>query len=336
MSSSYIDVKYINLCSSLLERFKQKHTNLWNFRCPICGDSKKSKTKCRGFVYEKRNKYFYRCHNCNFGTSFNKFLEKISPALHKDYITEQYKEDAWRKKDVSNILPEFNFVPEFNHVLQGMDSISSLATDHPARSYLKNRLIPERYFRDLYFCKKFKKWTNTVIPNKFSSLSLEHDAPRLVIPFFDRKHNIIGYQGRSFNPKEQAKYITIKMEGVENLIYGEERVNIKKKIYCVEGPLDSLFLPNCLAIAGLNFKGVKISNVIVLDNERRNVQIVDALKKVITNGYSVCIWPDSVKEKDINEMIINGKTTDDIVEIIDNNTYSGLEANFQLSQWKRC
>ena len=334
MSSSYIDVKYINLCSSLLERFKQKHTNLWNFRCPICGDSKKSKTKCRGFVYEKRNKYFYKCHNCNYGTSFNRFLEKISPALHKNYITEQYKEDAWRKKDEPKSIPEFNFVPEFNHVLQGMDSISSLTTDHPARNYLKNRLIPERYFRDLYLCKEFKKWTNSIIPNKFSSL--EHDAPRLVIPFFDCKHNIIGYQGRSFDPKEQAKYITIKMKGVENLIYGEERINIKKKIYCVEGPLDSLFLPNCLAIAGLNFKGVKISNVIVLDNERRNVQIVDALKKVITNGYSVCIWPDSVKEKDINEMIIDGRTTDDIVEIIDNNTYSGLQANFQLSQWKRC
>ena len=334
MSSSYIDVKYINLCSSLLERFKQKHTNLWNFRCPICGDSKKSKTKCRGFVYEKRNKYFYKCHNCNYGTSFNRFLEKISPALHKNYITEQYKEDAWRKKDEPKSIPEFNFVPEFNYVLQGMDSISSLTTDHPARNYLKNRLIPERYFRNLYLCKEFKKWTNTIIPNKFSSL--EHDAPRLVIPFFDCKHNIIGYQGRSFNPKEQAKYITIKMEGVENLIYGEERVDIKKKIYCVEGPLDSLFLPNCLAIAGLNFKGVKLSNVIVLDNERRNVQIVDALKKLIINGYSVCIWPDSVKEKDINEMIISGKTTDDIVEIIDNNTYSGLQANFQLSQWKRC
>ena len=334
MSSSYIDVKYINLCSSLLERFKQKHTNLWNFRCPICGDSKKSKTKCRGFVYEKRNKYFYKCHNCNYGTSFNRFLEKISPALHKNYITEQYKEDAWRKKDEPKSIPEFNFVPEFNHVLQGMDSISSLTTDHPARNYLKNRLIPERYFRDLYLCKEVKKWTNTIIPNKFSSL--EHDAPRLVIPFFDCKHNIIGYQGRTFDPKEQAKYITIKMKGVENLIYGEERINIKKKIYCVEGPLDSLFLPNCLAIAGLNFKGVKLSNVIVLDNERRNVQIVDALKKLIINGYSVCIWPDSVEEKDINDMIIDGRTTDDIVDIIDNNTYSGLQANFQLSQWKRC
>ena len=149
MSSSYIDVKYINLCSSFLEKFKQKHTNLWNFRCPICGDSKKSSTKCRGFVYEKRNKYFYKCHNCNYGTSFNKFLEKVSPALHKDYITEQYKEDAWRKKDVPQSIPEFNFVPEFNNVLHGMDSISALSSTHPARTYLKNRLIPERYFRNL-------------------------------------------------------------------------------------------------------------------------------------------------------------------------------------------
>ena len=334
MSSSYIDVMYINLCSSLLEKFRQKHTNLWNFRCPICGDSKKNKNKCRGFVYEKRNKYFYRCHNCSYGTTFNKFLEKISPALHKDYITEQYKDNAGRNNNESQFIPEFNFVPEFNHVLHGMESISSLPPTHPAKNYLKTRLIPERYFKDLYLCQEFKKWTNTIIPNKFSSL--KHDTPRLVIPFVDRKYNIIGYQGRTFDPKEQVKYITIKMKGVENLIYGEERVNYMQKVYCVEGPLDSLFLPNCVAIAGLNFKGIKLSTVIVLDNEKRNVQIADALKKLITNGYSVCIWPDSVREKDINEMIINGKTTNNIVDIIDNNTYSGLQADFQLSYWKKC
>ena len=98
MTTAYIDVKYINLCSSILERFKQKQNNLWNFRCPICGDSKKHKNKCRGFIYEKRNKYFYRCHNCNVGTSFNKFLEQISPTLHRDYITENYKEDNGQRK----------------------------------------------------------------------------------------------------------------------------------------------------------------------------------------------------------------------------------------------
>ena len=126
------------------------------------------------------------------------------------------------------------------------------------------------------------------------------------------------------------------MEGVENLIYGQERLDITKKNYCVEGPLDSLFLPNCLAIAGLNFKGVKLNSIIVLDNEKRNKQIMDALKKLIINGYSVCIWPDNIKEKDINEMILSGMTSQDIIDIIDNNTYSGLQANFQLSRWQKC
>ena len=107
-----------------------------------------------------------------------------------------------------------------------------------------------------------------------------------MIPFFDEKHNVIGYQGRSFDPKERSKYITIKMKGVDNLLYGQERLDVNKKNYCVEGPLDSLFLPNCLATAGLNFKGLKLNNIIVLDNERRNIQIIDALKKVITNGYT--------------------------------------------------
>jgi hypothetical protein len=126
------------------------------------------------------------------------------------------------------------------------------------------------------------------------------------------------------------------MKGVDNLIYGQERLDINKKIYCVEGPLDSLFLPNCLATAGLNFKELKLSHIIVLDNERRNVQIVDALKKVIANGYSVCIWPDNLNEKDINEMVMNGKTVNEILSIIDSNTYTGLQADFQLSEWKRC
>ena len=335
MTTAYIDVKYINLCSSILERFKQKQNNLWNFRCPICGDSKKHKNKCRGFLYEKRNKYFYKCHNCNVGTTFNKFLEKISPSLHRDYLTESYKESSWNEKEVDKFV-SFNFVPKFNNVLEGLQSISSFDESHPARQYLEKRLIPRKHFIYLYLCKEFKKCTNSILPNKFSSLSLEHDSPRLVIPFFDEKHNVIGYQGRSFDPKERSKYITIKMKGVENLVYGQERLDLNKKVYCVEGPLDSLFLPNCLATAGLNFKDVKLSNIIVLDNERRNIQIVDALKKVITNGYSVCIWPDSVTEKDINEMILKGKTVDDIVNIIDNNTYSGLQADFQLSQWKRC
>ena len=330
MSSAYIDVKYINLCSSGLDKFKQSNTNLWNFRCPICGDSQKNKNKRRGFIYEKQNKYFYRCHNCDFGATFSTFLEKVNPVLHKEYITERYKEKQY---DPETILPKFNFIPKFNNVLAELEACSRLAQDHPVYNYLQKRLIPVNYFSKLYYCAKFKEWTNTIVPNKFRSL--KDDTPRLVIPFFDENNNVIGYQGRSFDPNDQCKYITIKLEGVDNLIYGQERIDNTKIKYCVEGPLDSLFLPNCLASAGLNFKGI-VCDVIVLDNERRNIQIVDALNKEIQNGYSVCIWPDSVKEKDINEMILGGKTTDEIVEIINYNTYSGLQADFQLSQWRRC
>ena len=331
MSSSYIDVKYINLISTSLEKFKQNHTNLWNFRCPICGDSQKNQNKRRGFIYEKQNKYFYRCHNCDYGTSFNKFLEKVNPALHKEYLTERYKE---KQSEPTVIIPKFNFTPKFNHVLQGLSTIDSLSDKHPAKFYLRKRKIPEKYFNKLYYCTRFKEWTNKIIPNKFQSL--KQDTPRLVIPFFDGDNNIIGYQGRSFDPKDQCKYITIKLQGVDNLIYGQERIDNNKTQYCVEGPLDSLFLPNCLAIAGLNFKGLTVKNVIVLDNEKRNKQIKEALHKLIMTGYSVCIWPDNIKEKDINDMIMSGKTTSDIVDVIDNNTYSGLQADFQLSRWSKC
>ena len=227
--NAYIDVKYINLCSSSLDKFKQKNNNLWNFRCPICGDSQKNKNKSRGFIYEKQNKYFYRCHNCEFGTSFSRFLEKINPTMHREYVTEQYREK--KSKYIYEKPIEEKYEPEFNGILEGTVKISSLEDSHPAREYLLKRLIPERFFSKLYFCTEFKKWTNTIIPNKFPTL--KGDTPRLIIPFFDSRNNIIGFQGRSFDPKDSCKYITIKMKGVKDLVYGQERINQRNKKYCV-------------------------------------------------------------------------------------------------------
>ena len=334
MMNAYIDVKYINLCSSSLEKFKQKNNNLWQFRCPICGDSQKNTNKARGFIYEKQNKYFYRCHNCEFGTSFGRFLEKVNPNMHKEYVTEQFRERQDKSVPFKQ-KPQEKFEPEHNGILEGLDKISSLEKDHPARKYLTDRLIPEKTFSKLYFCTEFKKWTNKVIPDKFP-IPIQGDTPRLVIPFFDSENNIIGFQGRSFDPKDLCKYITIKLKGVEDLIYGQERINNRNKKYCVEGPLDSLFLPNCMAMAGIKFNVFDLDTIIVLDNEKRNKEIVHSLQKFITNGYSVCIWPEGVNGKDINDMILNGMTADEIIDVIDNNTHSGLQADVILSRWRKC
>jgi len=86
---SYIDTKYVNLLSSRLLLFKRKNEGLYNFRCPFCGDSQKSKTKARGYFYQKRTDLFFRCHNCGESTTFSNFLKKLDGVLYKDYALER-------------------------------------------------------------------------------------------------------------------------------------------------------------------------------------------------------------------------------------------------------
>ena len=91
-----------------------------------------------------------------------------------------------------------------------------------------------------------------------------------------------------------------------------------------------------MAMAGIKFNCFEKDTIIVLDNEKRSKELANSIEKFITNGYSVCIWPESVEGKDINEMIMKGMTSEEILGIIDTNTYSGLQAQFQLSQWRKC
>ena len=89
--SIYIDVKYLNLLSNRLLLYKQKREYLWNFRCPICGDSQKKSTKARGYIHRKENDLFYKCHNCGVGKTFSNFLKELDMRLHSEYIMERYK-----------------------------------------------------------------------------------------------------------------------------------------------------------------------------------------------------------------------------------------------------
>ena len=90
--SSFIDVKYINLLSAKLPKFKRKSDYLFNFRCPHCGDSKKSSTKARGFVYRKKNDMFFKCHNCGMGQSLGNLIKFLDPIMYKEYALERFKD----------------------------------------------------------------------------------------------------------------------------------------------------------------------------------------------------------------------------------------------------
>ncbi len=329
---SYIDTKYLNIISPYLQQFKKKGDNLWNFRCPYCGDSKKSRTKARGFVFRKKNDLFFKCHNCGVGASLGNLVKTIDSKTYKDYIFERYKKGV---ETHSSPQPEFHFnAPVFRKkgILKTLKSISELSTDHPARKIIEKRFIPSKSLSDLYLCESFYQFTNTLIPNKFPSLDGDH--PRLLIPFRDEQGEVFAYQGRAFG-NEQPKYITIKLDDDKDKIFGLDRVDKSKPIYVVEGPLDSLFLDNCVAVAGADFSNMKGDLIIIYDNEPRNKEINKQIEKTINQGKSVCLWPDNMKWKDINDMIIAGYSKEQIQEIITDNTFSGAAAQLRFVEWRK-
>ena len=335
----YIDAKYANILGSRLRNFKQKNDYTWNYSCPVCGDSSKNKLKARGYIYRKGSDLFVKCHNCQYGSNLGNLIKHVDPVLYNEYVLERYKSGATRynaHKDITQILPEETELLE-DDILSGLTRLDRMDEKHPAVKYLINRKIPKEKWNLLYFAPKFKAYTNTVNP-KFQE-PIEGEHPRMIIPYFNKHGKCFAFQGRAYGD-EQPKYYTIKVgEDVEK-IYGMDRLDYGRRIYVVEGPIDSLFLPNAIAVSGSSFDTPTIRQLltnatIVMDNEPRNKDIVKQLGKYIDLGYSVCMFPDNILQKDINEMIMSGISTDEIEAIISNNTFHGLEAITKFVFWKK-
>jgi hypothetical protein len=328
----YIDVKYIHLISSRFLRFKKVKDNLYNFRCPLCNDSQRSKNKARGYLYQIKNNTNYKCHNCGVNISFNNFLKQLDTSLHKQYIFEKFKDGHTGKNFVAN-KPEdsFTFQPNFeSREIQDKINLPKASENPIAKNYLENRkLNPDNY----YYTEKFKEWTNA-IKSTFDDVRL--DEPRIVIPLF-YKNKFIGYQGRAIG-HHAIKYITIMFDDEYPKIYGLDKIQKNKTVYVTEGPFDSDLIENSIALCGSdgNVEKFGIRDCVwIYDNEPRNLEIHNRINHVIERGYKVVIWPSSIFEKDINELIINGLTSKQVMEIIEKNTYSGLEAKLQFTTWKK-
>ena len=330
--SSYIDLKFITNLSGRLQQFKKKTDYLYNFRCPHCGDSKKSKTKARAYFYRVKNDMFFKCHNCGQGQNLANFIKFIDPQMYSEYLLERYKKGA-----PATPKPKFDFKPAFEetNIVSDLKTIKQLDDEHPARKYVINRKIPVEFFDKLYFCDKFGQLVNKVKPNTFKT---KQDHPRLIIPFYDTTGKLFAFQGRAFG-KEQPKYLTVKLDENKQKVFGLERVNFQRQVYIVEGPIDSLFITNCLAAAGadLVLKN-KIPNekiTYIFDNEPRNKEIIKRMYEVIENDYNIVIWPSEIQSKDVNDMIMSGLTKLEISDIISKNTYSKLSALTKLNDYKK-
>ncbi len=340
---SWIDKKYINLLSSRLEQFKWRG-NVANCRCPICFDSETHKNKKRGYFFEAGDHWNYFCHKCGKSTTVATLIKMLDSNLYKEYVLELTKDKYKKPVEVDfSSLPEKRIaIDDDLKELQKLHRTSALPDDHPAVQLLLNRKIPE--LNILRYVPNFMEWTNKLVPGKFSKEALRHDEGRIIIPFFNKKGKFHAYQGRSLEPKAQVRYISVVLDETVPLIWGLDRVRydlMDDMIYAFEGVFDAIFFSNSIAICGSNFSSIKTAIlpraiIMVYDNEPRSIELKKKIHKAILEGFLVCIWPNNIKSKDVNDMILNeGLTPHDIKRIIDNNTFSGLKAINALTQWSK-
>jgi hypothetical protein len=327
---NHIDVKYLLLLSPRLEKFKQKKTNLYNFRCSICGDSQKNKNKARAFVFEVKGQLVFKCHNCQSSMSLSKFIEHMDNNLYKEYKLEKFSSSNKPKVDMRKVNRVVSVKPTFKvDILKDLTKLDELNNSHPAKEYILSRKLPTEA---LYYTEKFKEWTNTLKPNTFQDV--KEDEGRIIIPFRTKEGVVFGFQGRSLS-NTGLRYITIILEEDRPKIFGLDTIDYEQKIYITEGPLDSLLLRNSVAMAGadVSLNGILGNNIVfIYDNEPRNKQITSRIEKHISRGESVVIWPKNIKEKDINDMFLSGHYVQNMVE---SNTYKGLSAKLKFNEWKK-
>lgn len=328
--------------SSRLDRFSQKKDDLYNFRCPLCGDSKKNTLKARGYVHRKANDYYYMCHNCGASTTFGNFLKSIDETMYRQYTLDRYKDGENGRSNykkpkfvLSGPKPTERLIKQTKIPLP---TISDLPEDHDAKKYVLSRKIPSKYFGEIFYSDNIEQFLRENYPEAEVNF---HDSDRRIVLFHtDEEDNVSYIVGRSIEPQASKRYVKVKVTDGEK-IFGLNRVDKSKTIYVVEGQFDSFFLCNAVAAGNSNLVGVaekfsKKNVVLLYDVQPRNKDILKQIERSIEKDYKVCLLPDTLPGKDINEFIINGIQIEYLMSLVTKYTYSGLSAKLEFTRWRKC
>ncbi len=345
MSRILIDFQYVKLVSSRLEGFHAVRHMLFNCRCPICGDSQKKKNKMRFFIYQNhkdgtKDYLSTACHNCGYSQPFGKFLEEFDTTLYAEYRMDLFKEMGWGRKNSDTPAPAES-PPEKPETIKvdGIDlpTIADLPEDHHCKQYVKSRALPVWTYDYLMYAENFAESFRTFSDETilmYENKKLPRDE-RLIIPFYDEWGSLKVIQGRALG-KSALRYISLKRNEKDKKVFGLDRLNKSKPILVVEGPIDSMMLPNCIATADADLLSAGIGDIFIPDAQYRNTEICDRIVRMIAEGKRVVLFPKSFAYKDINEAIVKGgMSRKQIIELIVTNTFSGLAAVLQLSQLRK-
>ncbi len=337
---NYVDVKYVGILSSRLEQFKKKTNTLYNFRCPICGDSEKNRYKARGYLYPSKdgNGFIFKCHNCGDTRSLANLIKLIDHTIYQKYLLEGFgrKDKRFQPKVKKKKTPKID--ASYLERL-GAERVDRIPKNHVVHQFINDRQIPDSSLSRLYYIHDDKKLEQV---DPIYEGRIVGNQPRLILPFFNREESLVGIAARAIHAASSLRYLAFRLDKDAPMIFGLDRIkrNSRNPVYVVEGPIDSLFLPNAIAVGGADFKKLeseirKDKCIIIFDNEPRNDEIIKRMKLLIDDGYNVCVWPQNIKENDINDMILSGLPASKIEDVINKNTYSGLKAMAAFNAWKK-
>lgn len=329
--SIFLDRKYILQIAPSLRNFKQKNENLFNFSCPFCGDSKTKERKARGYVFAHEGSYRFKCHNCIYATNMYGLLKHVGPSLYSQYCLESFNNSHIVTAKQPKIIKSTSMFNDLK--ILPLECIGGLQNEHWVLDYVKYRCIPERFWSRLYFAPDFREFVDSFYPEHSKNLPL--DDPRLVIPFYNEHNILVGFQGRTLRNSD-LRYITIKIVDDALKVYGMNTVDLNETIYVLEGPIDSMFLPNAVATCDSDLtKAAKFlpkdKLVLIFDNQYWHKEVRRLLEKAIDQGFQVCIFPKTTQEKDLNDLARKGLTIIDIRRIVNDYTFSNLRAKMELS-----
>lgn len=339
----WIEEKYVALVSSQLQQFAKKDARLWNFRCPYCGDSHKSKVKARGYIFDSgKDHLLYKCHNCNISTTFSKLLQFVDESLYKEMVMEDFAESSgstkaslWQREPE----PEVHKNDEWKTFQSLTVPILSLPRNHPAVQYLDSRQIPRRRYESIYYIEDTAKLAQ-IMPEKYEErLAYEHDS-RIVFPILTRRNELVGVVARAIYEYAEKRYINLKFYADKNLTWNLESVDLSKTIYVFEGIMDSLFFENSVAVNTSDFMKIdgvlpKHKVVMIFDNQPRNRELLKQIVKASEHGYSVALWHMDESLKDVNDMIKAGYTPEELLDHIETNKASGLALKLKIEEWRK-
>lgn len=339
---SWVDNEFAERSFRNLPKFRRAGGSTFklNARCPICGDSKTDEHKARFWAYPVKDSIRVNCFNCDQDMWLSQYLKEFEQDLYREYLLEKRKEQVYDKAPVKKVEISDKFKAKLPKIesLPTCERLDTLPPAHPIIKYVTDRCIPKDKFKRLWFTMEWPKLVNSVNPGTYKH---EANEPRLVIPIFNKEKEIESFQGRALRKNDPRKYMTIKAHDEASKIYGLDTVDDRKLVWVTEGPIDSLFIDNAIAITGgsldLSIIPFKNNRVWVMDAEPRHPDTIKRMQRLIEAGEKLVFWDKAPwKSKDINDMIMKeGATSAEIESYMKDNIAKGLMARLRLQKFSK-